>query len=82
MNHKPKISVIIPTYNEEKDIPKCLGSLLKQSYTDFEVLLVDNCSNDGSADYVRKNFPQVKVFKNPDNMGYGGGNSDRSRGSP
>jgi GT2 family glycosyltransferase len=69
------VSVIIVNYNGREYLKDCLSSVLGQSYKDFEVLLVDNCSTDGSTDYVRKNFPQVKVFKNPDNMGYGGGNN-------
>lgn len=40
------ISIIIPTYNEEKDIKKCLESLMKQSLTDFEIIVVDDGSTD------------------------------------
>jgi len=41
-----KLSVIIPTFNEEKSIRECLGSIFKQSYDDFEVIVVDDGSSD------------------------------------
>jgi len=47
MNHnKPKISVVIPAYNEEKYLPACLASLKQQTFKDFEVIVVDNNSTD------------------------------------
>ena len=39
--HSPKISVIIPVYNAEKYIRKCLDSIINQTFTDFEVLIID-----------------------------------------
>ncbi|MFH1864183.1 MAG: glycosyltransferase, partial [bacterium] len=41
-----KVSVIIPTYNEEKTIGECLTSLLRQSYKNIEVIIVDDGSTD------------------------------------
>ena len=41
-----KISIIIPTYNEEEDIEKCLQSLSEQTYKDIEMVVVDDGSND------------------------------------
>lgn len=43
-----KISVIVPVYNTEKFLPRCLDSLLKQRFTDYEVILIDDCSTDSS----------------------------------
>lgn len=48
MNHTPKISVIIPVYNVEKYLPRCLNSICQQTYTDFEVILIDDGSTDCS----------------------------------
>jgi glycosyltransferase involved in cell wall biosynthesis len=45
----PKISVVIPVYNSEKYLDKCIQSILDQTFIDFECLLIDDCSNDSSA---------------------------------
>ena len=59
------ISVIVPVYNAKYTLPKCLDSIIAQKYTDFEVLLVDDGSADGSAEvcdsYGAKD-PRIKVF--------------------
>lgn len=54
-----KVSVIIPTYNEEKDILSCLKSLNKQSFRNFEVIVVD----DGSTDNTLKKLKKAKSNK-------------------
>lgn len=51
---KPEISVILPVYRVERYIEQCLGSVLSQSFRDFELLLVDDCSPDGSMDIARR----------------------------
>ena len=48
----PAISVIIPMYNAEKYIGECLDSILAQTFQDFEIIVVDNCSTDDSAKIV------------------------------
>lgn len=50
---KPAISVVIPAYNEEKYLPICLSSLQKQTFRDFEVIVVDNNSTDKTAQIAR-----------------------------
>ena len=47
-----KISVIVPVYNAEKFLNKCIDSVVKQSYTDWELLLIDDGSSDGSAKII------------------------------
>ena len=44
----PKVSVIVPVYNAEEHIKDCIGSILKQSYTNFELLLINDGSTDNS----------------------------------
>ena len=54
MNHKPWLSIIVPVYNAEKYITKCIDSILMQSFSDFELILVDDGSNDTSGSICRK----------------------------
>jgi len=50
----PKLTVIIPVRNEEKRLPRCLQSILAQSFTDWEVICIDDGSSDGTADVLQK----------------------------
>lgn len=54
MNKKPAISVIIPAYNEEKCLPSCLSAFQKQTFKDFEIIVVDNNSTDKTASIAKK----------------------------
>jgi glycosyltransferase involved in cell wall biosynthesis len=58
MTHTPRISVIVPVYQAEKYISRCLDSILAQSFTDFEVLMIDDGSRDNGGkicdDYAKK----------------------------
>lgn len=59
------ISIIIPIYNVEEFLPKCIDSVLKQTYRDFELLLIDDGSTDGSAaicDEYAQQYDCCKVF--------------------
>lgn len=67
-------SVIIVTYNHKRYLDSCINSVLKQDYP-HEVIVVDNCSQDGSAQFIIENFPTVKLIKSPENKGYSAGNN-------
>lgn len=54
MLNKPLISVVIPAYNEEKYLPACLAAIRKQTFKDFELIVVDNNSTDKTAEIARK----------------------------
>lgn len=69
-----KASVIIPNWNGCKLLQVCLDSLFKQELSgDFEVIVVDNGSVDGSVEFIEKNFPKVNVIKNSENSGFAKG---------
>ena len=59
----PKISVVIPCYNAAPYIGAALRSVLSQSDVELEVIVVDDGSRDGSADLVRREFPQVRLIE-------------------
>ena len=61
----PKISVIVPVYNVEKYLPRCIDSILAQTFTDFELLLIDDGSKDRSGeicDEYAKKDGRIRVF--------------------
>lgn len=65
----PKISIIIPSFNEEKHISRCLDSVLNQTFTDFEVLCVDDGSTDKTYEIIEaysKKDSRIIPLKNPD----------------
>jgi GT2 family glycosyltransferase len=64
------VSIIIVNYNGGKHLGNCLASLREQTYLDYEAVLVDNGSTDGSVDLVEKEFPEVAVIRNPHNLGF------------
>jgi GT2 family glycosyltransferase len=68
----PVASVIIPNWNGRQHLETCLTSLRKQTFTDFEVILVDNASTDGSPEYIRRNFPEVILLELSENRGFTG----------
>ena len=71
----PLISVIIPLYNSEKHIGKCLESILVQTFRAFEVILVDDCSTDSSCKIVENYMPmfggRLKLYHMDENTGSG-----------
>jgi GT2 family glycosyltransferase len=71
----PKATVIIVNTNELHHLRRCLPSVLGQQYGEYEVLVVDNASTDGSVEVVESEFPQVKLIRNVANLGYVGANN-------
>lgn len=72
MNNLPKVSVILVNYNGKKHLPTCLDSLAQLDYPQekLEIVIVDNGSADGSVDFLKKNYPRVKLVINKDNKGF------------
>jgi GT2 family glycosyltransferase len=70
-----KVSVIILNWNGKKFLKSCLDSLAAQTYRDFETVLVENGSTDGSANFVRDEYPWVRLVALPENTGFAEGNN-------
>ena len=68
-----KTTVVIPNWNGMKYLKTCLDSLKGQDTDDFEVLIVDNASEDGSVAFIRENYPAVRLIVNEKNLGFSGG---------
>jgi GT2 family glycosyltransferase len=75
-NHdSPDVSVIVVTWNGRQFLDACLSALAVQQDIDFEMILVDNGSGDGTAEFVRERFPQVRIVALPENLGFAAGNN-------
>ena len=60
-----KISVIIPTYNRKKTLARAIRSVVNQSFSPFEILIIDDGSNDGTEEWVKENFQNIKyIYQN------------------
>ena len=69
----PTVSVIIPNWNGFELLRHCLDSLRAQEYRDFETIVVDNASSDGSQEALQREYPEVTVLSLPANVGFAGG---------
>jgi len=69
----PRVSIVIPAFNRLDYTRRCLESVEHLTYPNFETLLVDNGSADGTAESVRQEFPWVRVIRNEVNVGYAAG---------
>lgn len=64
--NNPLVSVLTPFYNTASYLAQCIESVLAQSYTEFEYMLIDNCSTDGSSEIAETyagRDPQIRMFR-------------------
>jgi hypothetical protein len=66
-------SVIVVNFNGRSHIADCLQSLLADGRPNTDIVVVDNCSTDGSAELVASRFPEVRLIRNDGNHGFGHG---------
>ena len=69
----PLVSVVIPNWNGKQLLSTCLRSLEHLTYPNYEVIVVDNGSTDGSGEMLRTDFPSVKLVVSPTNVGFAAG---------
>jgi glycosyltransferase involved in cell wall biosynthesis len=66
----PFFSVIIPVYNKEKYVNAAITSVLNQTFTDFELLVIDDCSTDDSKKEITTiSSNQIKIIEHTENRG-------------
>lgn len=71
----PRVSVVVVNWNGRHHLTECLDSLAAQTFSDFEVVLVDNGSSDGSVALVEEHYPTVKILPLAENTGFARGNN-------
>ncbi len=68
----PTVSILIPVYNRKQYLSECIQSALNQTFTDFEIVLVDNASTDGTWELCKQfaaRDSRVRIFRNETNLG-------------
>ncbi len=77
-----KLSIVTICWNDLKVIRDCLRSIYAGTHsTEFEVIVSDNASTDGSVEFIRQNYPEVHIIENGANLGFGKGNNVGIRAS-
>ncbi len=77
----PEVSILIVLWNSGRFLPRCLESLAHQTDTDFEVLLLDNCSTDGAAEGLNQKYPAlpIRLERLDSNRGFAAANNIGAR---
>jgi len=71
----PLVSIVVLNYNGKKYLSKCFEALKNQSYPNYEVIMVDNNSSDGSVEFVKRKFSWVKILQLNSNLGFSKANN-------
>ncbi|MDC0856989.1 glycosyltransferase family 2 protein, partial [Candidatus Nitrosopelagicus sp.] len=69
------VSIIVLNYNAGQLLLNCVDSLKKSTYSNLEIIVVDNISSDGSQTKCKEKFPNIRLIQNKKNLGYCGGNN-------
>jgi len=75
MKTSPKVSIIILNWNAAGDTIRCIDSFLKVQYDNYEIVVVDNGSEDGSYQLIKRKYPDIVLIETGENLGYAAGNN-------
>lgn len=70
-----KVTIIILNWNGKEDTIECVESVKNITYPNYEILIVDNGSTDGSQELFRQKYPDITLIENPHNLGFAEGNN-------
>ncbi len=73
--NRPLVSIIIVNWNGIRWLPDCFGSLAKLEYKNYEIIFVDNASEDDSVEWIKKHYPKTKILINKENVGFADANN-------
>jgi len=71
----PSVSIVIVTWNAKSVVQQCLPSVVATDYPEFEIIVADNASTDGTAAWIAREHPSVKIVRHPDNWRFCRGNN-------
>src|SRR5713226_7707474 len=66
------VSVIMPTFNRRRVIGRAISSVLSQTYSDYELIVIDDGSTDGTSDWLAQEYPGVRLIRCASNRGAAG----------
>jgi GT2 family glycosyltransferase len=66
------VAILIPIYNRLNNIDSCFDSLLKNTYQDYKIVIIDDGSTDGSAEHIKANYPETEILKGDGNLWWAG----------
>ena len=70
MHSNPLVTVLMTVYNGEKFLSQAIDSVLRQTYSEFELLIIDDCSNDNSVNVIKSyNDKRIELVINENNLG-------------
>ena len=75
MQENPLVSIVILNFNSGNLITDCIDSIKNSNYSNYEIIVVDNASNDDSVDLCKQKFSEIKLIENKKNLGYSEGNN-------
>ncbi|MEO6977551.1 MAG: glycosyltransferase family 2 protein [Mucilaginibacter sp.] len=73
MSSLPKVAVVILNWNGIKHLREFLPSVLSSVYPNLDIIVGDNASTDGSVEFIRQEYPSIRIIQNDDNYGFTGG---------
>jgi GT2 family glycosyltransferase len=73
MSYTPKVAVVILNWNGIKHLRQFLPSVLSSVYPNLDIIVGDNASTDGSVEFIKQEYPSIRVIQNDDNYGFTGG---------
>lgn len=73
--YNPKVNIIILNWNGKENTINCLEALKSTTYSNYEIIIVDNGSTDGSVQYFKENYSLIKLIENGKNLGFAEGNN-------
>jgi len=79
LNQSPAVSIIVLNWNGEHYLQHCLDAIAAQTFDDYEVLVLDNASTDGSAESVPMRWPSFRLVKFDQNLGFAVGNNQGAK---
>ena len=71
----PLLSIILVNYKRPADTAECVVSLRKSTFRDFEIIVVENGSQDGSKEFLAQQFPDIHLIASETNLGFAEGNN-------